>query len=351
MTLNWHDWFATDGSVAFTLDMLEQNELFRRMGLGRFDELLVEVTKGGAMLFFLDGVRNFRGNVNENYARELMELFTLGADRGAYTEQDVREQARALTGWRMVHTADYVAYQFESNYHDADMKTVFGQTARWSWEDACRLCLEHELHSAFFVSKLWYYFMPVPPSEADRVALEKLYRDSGYAIRPVVEAILLHPDFYEGPGMVIPPVVMMAGLLRASQRGIDSVAWQQIMGQCGHKLFLPPDVSGWDESRWLDTTDTQGRWRAVFQALRGREISGAAADAWDPDETAEEAVAKARAYWGNPDLSADTQAALLRFAESCLPMVMTTADQSRMRAKRQNALRQLVGAAPDLSVS
>ena len=351
MTLNWHDWFATDGGVAFTIDMIEQNELFRRRALGRFDELLLDVTKGGAMLRFLDGVANYRGHVNENYARELMELFTLGADRGAYTEQDVREQARALTGWRTIETQAGAIYRYESNYHDDGTKTVFGQTGRWGWEDACRLCLEHELHPSFVVSKLWGYFMPGPPSDEDRAKLETLYRDSGYQIRPVVEATLMHPDFYEGPAMVTPPVVMMAGLLRASQRGIETTAWQQIMGECGHKLFLPPDVSGWDESRWMDTTDTHGRWRAVYEALRGREISGAAADGWDPTESPEDAVAKARAYWGNPGLSADTVDVLLGFAESCLPLVMSTADESRLRAKRQNALRQLVGAAPDLSVS
>ena len=101
MTLVWHDWFATsrDGVGPAKL-MLRQNQLFRRLGLSSFPALLMEVTRDPAMLLWLSGVDNEKGSPNENYARELMELFTLGADRGAYTEHDVREQARALTGFR-----------------------------------------------------------------------------------------------------------------------------------------------------------------------------------------------------------------------------------------------------------
>jgi Protein of unknown function (DUF1800) len=352
MTLNWHDWFATSGDIVlYVKSMVGQNELFRRHALGGFDALLLEVTRDPAMLFWLDGVKNYKGHVNENYARELMELFTLGEGRGAYTEPDVRELARALTGWRVDNTAEGLWYHYEPAYHDTGAKTVFGRTGPWDWQDACRLCLEHPMHPSFLVTKLWGYFLPTEPSDADRHALERLYRDGRYAVRPVVEAILTHPDFYTGPAMVTPPVVMMAGLMRALGRGIDTVGWMYIMGQAGHKPFFPPDVSGWDERRWLDTTDTQARWRAAAQALKGKEIRDSAADTYDDLEAPATAVSRALAFWGDPDLSDETLAALQRFAQTCLPTGMNAADQRRLRAQRQNALRQLIGACPDLSVS
>ena len=121
MTLVWHDWFATsrDG-VDSTRLMLRQNQLFRRNGLGSFLVLLLEVTKDPAMLLWLSGVDNEKDSPNENYARELMELFTLGADRGAYTERDVREQARALTGWRNSwgETLGPYKFRYDKRRHD-----------------------------------------------------------------------------------------------------------------------------------------------------------------------------------------------------------------------------------------
>ena len=101
MALVWHDWFATSNAgVGSQKLMLAQNQLFRNHGLGSFQKLLLDVTKDPAMLLWLNGTQNEKGSPNENYGREMMELFTLGADRGAYTERDVREQARSLTGWR-----------------------------------------------------------------------------------------------------------------------------------------------------------------------------------------------------------------------------------------------------------
>ncbi len=113
------------------------------------------------MLQWLNGAENRKCAPNENYAREMMELFSLGADRGAYSEDDIREQARALTGWRNDWSDELGAhnFRFDPKRHDAKNKTVFGQTGNWGWEDACRLCVEHPLHPSFFVDKLWSYFV------------------------------------------------------------------------------------------------------------------------------------------------------------------------------------------------
>src|SRR5205823_3032528 len=149
---------------------------------------------------------------NENYGRELMELFTLGADRG-YTEQDVREQARSLTGWTGTVQKKAVVkdFAFDPRRHDTGTKTIFGRSGNYDWQDSCRLCLAHPSHPSFFVRKLWSYFVPTSPPAATQAALEQLYVSSDYAVAPVVTGILLHPDLHAGPRMVKPPVVYNAG--------------------------------------------------------------------------------------------------------------------------------------------
>src|SRR3954469_19963423 len=228
MTLVWHDWFATsrDGVGPARL-MLAQNGLFRRIGLGSFLTLLTEVTHDPAMLVWLSGVDNEKDSPNENYGRELMELFTLGADRGAYSERDVREQARALTGWRNSWDDDLgpVRFRYDKRRHDAGSKPILGKRGHFDWHVSCRLCVHHRLHPSFFVTKLWSYFVPVPPRPGTKRELQHLYVRSGYQVRPVVEAILRHPALYTGPRMVKPPAVYIAGLLRGLGRGVDTEAW------------------------------------------------------------------------------------------------------------------------------
>ena len=130
MTLVWHDWFATSNEgVGSQRLMLDQNELFRSHALGSFQQLLLDVTHDPAMLLWLNGTENRKDAPNENYAREMMELFTLGADTGAYTERDVREQARSLTGWqdRWSKNDGPVDFHFDPADHDDGVKTVFGK--------------------------------------------------------------------------------------------------------------------------------------------------------------------------------------------------------------------------------
>ena len=177
LALVFHDWWATrrDG-VSTNAEMLNQTNIFRAHGLGSFRDMIRAVTIDPAMLQFLNGFQNRRGAVNENYARELMELFTLGADRGAYTETDVRELAKALTGWRADYDNGCTNWRWdEDGRWDFSVKTVFGQSGRFNWEDACELVLNHPLHASFFVRKLWGYFIPTPPSDATSAALEQLY--------------------------------------------------------------------------------------------------------------------------------------------------------------------------------
>jgi hypothetical protein len=358
MTFIWHDWFANSNEkVNSQRLMLDQNELFRQNALGSFHDLFMAVTANPAMLVFLDGIYNESENPNENYAREMMELFSLGAERGAYTEDDVREMARVLTGF----TAEWSEgeglhnFHYDPSRHDTEPKTVFGQTGNWNWEDAVRLCVSHPLHASFFVNKLWGYFIPTPPDEATLASLQGSYLNSGYSIRAVVEAILQHPAFYEGPELVTPPVVYNAGLLRAIGRPIDTTAWAWLSSAAGQQLFYPPNVAGWDFTRWLDTSTAKARWEMasyVTQKSYPNPWPAEGQPAYSATEEPAEALASALAYWANPSLSGESQQCLATFAQSCLNGVATAKwQQSPYRALRQNALRMLIATSPDLQVS
>jgi hypothetical protein len=222
MALIWHDWFATKAIVVQSQRlMLEQTQLFRTHALGSFADLLWGVTTGGAMLLFLNGVENRAGAVNENYGREMMELFALGPDRGAYTEHDVKEIARALSGW----TSDYdpqqgpIDFRFDPDRHDAGTKTIFGQTGAFTPRDAVDLVLAHPLHASFVVRKLWSSFVAEPPPAAVAAALEREYVANGHRIGPLVEAILTSRQLYEGDPLVKPPAVFVASSRATSRTG------------------------------------------------------------------------------------------------------------------------------------
>jgi uncharacterized protein (DUF1800 family) len=355
MTLVWHDWFATSKATVDARWMLRQNALLRRRALGNFRTLVRDITKDPAMLTWLNGTSNNKWEPNENYARELQELFTLGAGRG-YSERDVRQMARALTGWR----ADWrdgvgmTNFRFDRAIADRGAKRIYGRRGRYDWRDAADLAVGHRLHPSFFVTKLWGYFIPTPPPASTRRALERLYRRSDHDIRPVVAAILRHPALYTGPRMVKPPAVYIAGLLRALGRGIDTDAWAWLGDMAGQTLFMPPNVAGWDDTRWIDTATWRGRWMAANYALEGRTLAP------DPDETdyptlreqsPAEAVAAAHRFWGGPTLTDATRRELLGFAERAAAAATERWQQESYAILRQNALRMLIATSPDLHTS
>jgi uncharacterized protein (DUF1800 family) len=347
MTLVWHDWFATSLSgVGSQKLMLNQNKLLRRLSLGSFDSMLREITKDPAMLLWLSGTENTKWSPNENYARELMELFTLGAGRG-YSERDVREQARALTGWAndWRRGPGNVNFRFERGRHDSGTKRVFGKSGAFDWQDAVRLCLKHGQHPSFFVEKLWGYFVPVGPDAATRRSLEAVYRKD-FEIRPVVEAILRHPALYTGPRMVKPPAVYTAGLLRAIGRGIDTTSWSWLAGMAGQRLFMPPNVSGWDDERWLDTATFRGRWEVANYATRTVSLTDKQAAALPAEPAA--LVDGALAFWGNPTVRPETRAALVGFAMRAMSDADARWKKTSYRFLTANALRQLIAVSPDL---
>ncbi len=349
MALVFHDWFATSNEgVSKQQQMIDQSNLFRSACFGSFLDLFKAVTVNPAMLQWLNGHENRKSAPNENYGREMMELFSLGADRGAYTEDDIREAARALTGWRSDWSPELGShnFRFDPKRHDPGTKAIFGQSGSWTWEDACRLCVEHPLHPSFFVDKLWSYFVAEPPSASVRESLISTYRSSGWTIRPVLEAILTSPELYDGPPMVKPPVVQLAGMLRVLGRPLDTYSWVWLCDPAGQVLFRPPNVAGWDDARWLDTSRMRARWNLVHYVLDEVEV-----DAWNDDysttETAEEALARALASWGNPALRPEHRAELLDFAQRAEKSIVANWQKGPYRAMRQNALLQLIGTSPE----
>lgn len=352
MALVWHDWFATSNfGVGSQRLMLRQNQLLRRHSLGSFRDLLLGVTKDPAMLVWLNGAENTPWAPNENYAREVMELFTLGAGRG-YSEGDVREQARALTGWRrdIVQGVGPTNFRYDPSLHDPGVKRVFGQSGRFDWQDSCRLCLENPSHPSFLVAKLWSYFVPTAPDAATQRSLESLYTGGGYRVRPVLEAILRHPDFYEGPRMVKPPVVYTAGLLRALGRGVDTDQWFWMDGLAGQLLFYPPSVAGWDDGRWLDTSSFRARWNLVTTATRPYLLTKTSAPSGEP-VTPAAILGRALDFWGRPTISQQVKDALLGVAMRSLADADTGTKRTAYPVLAENALRQLIAVSPDFQTA
>jgi uncharacterized protein (DUF1800 family) len=351
MTLVLHDWFATsnDGVGSQRL-MLRQNELFRTHALGSFHNLLRDVTRDAAMLLWLNGSDNTKWSPNENYAREMMELFTLGADRG-YSEQDVRQQARALTGFRndWKRNTGPTNFRYDPSWHDTGVKTIFHKRGAFTWTDSVDLAVKNPSHASFFVTKLWSYFIGSQPDAHTVGALAKLYVASGWQMRPVLAAILRHPALYDGPRVVKSPTLYTAGLLRRLGEPVKTTAYAWLGAMAGQQLFYPPNVAGWDDSRWLDTATWRGRWWIAQYVLGGRVLDpGKAHRPYD----ARALVANALAFWHAPALSDRTHTALHAFAQAAL------ADAAKASWKKQqyppmveNALRHLIAVSPELQTA
>jgi hypothetical protein len=351
LALLFHDWFGVSDEVVGSWPLMRDHmELFRQSGRGSFRDLLLAVTGDGAMLVRLDGDDNQKGRPNENYARELMELYALGPDRGAYTERDVREAARGLTGYASSYHPDrgYEDFRFEPARHDEGQKELFGVEDDHLPEDVVDACVAHPLHPSFFVLKLWSAFVAAPPPDDQRRALERLYRESDHAVLPVIEAILKHPAVYAGPTLVKQPAVYAAGMLRATGRGIESIGWPEYGRQAGQRLFEPPNIAGWREDRWLDTATWRARWQLAYLALKGHQLG--ADDGYPAVESPEAAVAMALRYWDDPPLRDETVAVLVETAERLGRIIDTTSDGAR-NARRQDVLRHLVITSPDCQVS
>ncbi len=260
MTLFWHNHFATGYSkVENGYLMYKQNQFLRQNALGNFKDILTGITADGAMLVWLDGNQNRNGNPNENYAREIMEVFSTG--RGPYTEDDIKNSARAFTGYRIDTTGAGV---FDPRLHDNGTKTFMGVTGNLGPSDIIDILVPHPATAANLATELFSYFAYPNPGQDTVNRLAQVYLNSGYSIKALVQAILTSPEFMSSQAylsLVKSPADYAATALRslgatASLNG--AVAGMDNMGQL---LFDPPSVFGWPSGiGWVDTASVLERY-------------------------------------------------------------------------------------------
>ncbi len=279
MALFWHSLFATGyAKLNQARALLNQIDMFRRYGLGRFDTLLLELSKDPAMLLWLDNNTNHLGAINENYGRELLELFSMGI--GNYSEHDIKECARAFTGWTLGN-AEYMAmraskdsiwpygriawhFDYRETDHDHDEKTFLGETGRLNGEDIIAIIARQESTARFLSTRLFQFFAADEVDEAGQqtiAAMMRAYFDSQYEIRAVLRTLFYSPYFtserahyarVKGPTELLVGAIRLAGSYHTPTLGAHQLAYQTLY--MGQGLLQPPSVEGWHEGiEWIDS--------------------------------------------------------------------------------------------------
>jgi uncharacterized protein (DUF1800 family) len=250
MTLFWHDHFATAISkVGDGMMMLAQNDLFRRRALGNFIDLTIEVSRDPAMLIWLDNYTNRKEHPNENYGRELLELFTLG--QGFYSELDVFSASKAFTGWTLRRDGQTRIFVFRDDWHDHSQKDFLGRVGDWNGDDVVRIACREFAHGRLLASKLFAFFAYEEPEQAVVDRFAQIYLDSNNSVKRLVEEILMSEEMFSPRalwGKVKSPTdhtVIAARQLRIENDNVTRVATNPMALQ-GQTLFNPPDVAGWD---------------------------------------------------------------------------------------------------------
>jgi len=252
MTLFWHEHFTTGAQETHATRLVAaQNALFRKLATGRFSDLLREICRDPAMLRYLDNVSNRKQHPNENFARELLELFTLGA--GHYDERDIQEAARALTGW----TFDEEGFRFRRSWHDGGTKSFLGKKGRFDGDDIIRIILDQPAAANHLARKLLLFFVRDDPPEALVEELARTLRRNQLDIHASMRALFVSEAFYESAinKHIKSPVELVAETLRSLRhRDVDYFAMTEQLRGMGQVLFQPPNVKGWDGGRkWISS--------------------------------------------------------------------------------------------------
>ncbi len=257
MVLFWHNHFVSSTQkVRQPQYMFRQHMLLRRHALGNFGEMLHAIARDPAMVIYLDSASNRKGQPNENFARELMELFTLG--EGHYTERDVKEAARAFTGSSI--DPERGEFLFRPAAHDDGTKTVLGRSGNLDGTAVLDILLAHPRTAEFIAAKLWREFVSPNPDPAEVRRIGAVFRDSQYDIRAVMRAILTSNAFYDErhrASLIKSPVDLVVGTLRQFQFTTGDVQPFAItVSQLGQNLFTPPNVKGWPGGEWWINSST-----------------------------------------------------------------------------------------------
>jgi uncharacterized protein (DUF1800 family) len=302
MTLFWHGHFTSATSKVLNLSQAfyQQNATWRKHALGNFREFLEAVTLDPAMLMYLDMEESTKEHPNENFARELLELFTLGV--GNYGEKDILETARALTGWTLdqpegdrrvarLHdptrarsvTRDGIVPKFLPDRHDAGEKTILGKTGKFALKDVLDIVVAHPACGKHIASRMIAYFGASDPKNELRDRMAKRFVESKSEIRPMLEELLNSPEFYapEARGALVKsPVRLLVGALREMQHeGAINPAVAQLTVPLGQELFNPPTVKGWPTglsqgTSWISASMLALRYRLGEPLVDGKLPSG-----------------------------------------------------------------------------
>lgn len=267
-TLFWHGHFATGAEKVQDAEMMwAQNQLLREKALGEFEPLVQAIARDPAMLVYLDSATNRKAHPNENFARELMELFCLG--EGNYTEKDVQQLARCFTGWEIKNKK----FRKNSYQHDNLTKQMLGKSGEFDGEEAVRVVLEQEAMPYFIVGKLVRYFVfdePQPTHELLKPLADQ-FRADGLKIGPIVNRILSSNLFFSVHAVarkVRSPIELAIGFLRALEGTTNTVRLAENLTKLGHGLFYPPNVKGWDGGRaWINSSTLLGRANLIRDIL------------------------------------------------------------------------------------
>ena len=299
MTLFWHNHFATSQQkVRYSQLMYRQNALLRREALGNFARLLHGMARDPAMLVWLDNAGSRKQAPNENFAREVMELFTLG--EGHYSEADVKEAARAFTGMSLDRQTG--EYTWRPLIHDYGTKNVLGQSGRLDGDDVLDVLLARPETAGFITAKLWVEFVSPTPDAAEVTRLAAVWRDAHYEMKPLMRALLLSDAFWSPAAreaLIKSPVDLVVGTMRTYEmRPMDLRPAVFACAALGQNLFAPPNVKGWPGGeRWIDAATLLGRKQWLERTFRGGdnlEAMRAMADYEARAERARETVADAR---------------------------------------------------------
>ncbi len=331
MTYFWNlHWTSGIAKVKGETLILAQNKTEREHAMGKFDDLVVAMSQDPAMLIWLDNATNKVGRPNENYGRELMELFTLGI--GNYSQTDVTEVARALTGWTVTNynrATDFNGATFldRADYHDNGSKTILGKTGNWNGYDAIDIILNltdgaGSVSGRFLGGKLWSFFAGTYAPDYVVDELQKTYVASGRAIREVVRAILLHPEFYAAHSVktwVRSPVEFTVAAIRMLGGASDFSTPANSLPGMGQPLFNPSDAKGWDWGlAWMNTGSLFARASLANTLASNRGSSGTRFDpgallAGSDASTAEKVVDLVASRLNVDDASAEVRGAWIDY--------------------------------------
>ena len=276
MSLLWHGHFATSNAkVQSVPNMAAQNDLIRRHAVGSFRQLLHGIARDVAMLVWLDGNANRKRQPNENFAREVMELFSL--DVGHYTEPDIKEAARAFSGWQVRDGK----FWFNALQHDSGSKTVFGKTANLDGDDVIDLCLAQEACPRFLAFKLLRTFV-VPAPDADLVdGLAQRIRFHDFVMTPVLRELFGSQLFFSSESrnaIIKSPIELVLGSYRSLESHPNLAAALPLLAGLGQDILEPPTVKGWDGGRlWISSTSMLQRANFAAELVTGNRL-GAIAD-------------------------------------------------------------------------